>query len=238
IVAGNSVDAGAVVGTAGGQDARVGIDLVAPGKGRAPTVVVEGAGEVVHVGGTIAFRPIVGVVEVQLVFVAPKAAALGAVDRQVVIDAGDDRLAVAPLNQGRRHGPRRRVEVGMAPGIGPGGVWCEERRATIAYTEEVLPWRRLRQREDIADLGEELVPTLMRKDLAGRASRHRAAPGNGIGEVGRAGAVGRGREIGMVGEPTGIGFTAIGAAEYGVDFGAALEGRDGDWGLQVEAMHG
>ena len=36
----------------------------------------------VHVGGAIAFRAVVGVVEVQLVLVAAEAAVLGAVDRQ------------------------------------------------------------------------------------------------------------------------------------------------------------
>ena len=55
----------------------VGIDLVAAGERGAPAVVVEGAGEVMHVGGAIAFRAVVGVVEVQLVLVAPEAAVLG-----------------------------------------------------------------------------------------------------------------------------------------------------------------
>ena len=70
-------NAAVVVGTAGRQDRRVGVDLVAPGERRAPAIVVEGAGEVVHIGGAIALRAVVGIVEVQLVFVAAEAAVLG-----------------------------------------------------------------------------------------------------------------------------------------------------------------
>src|SRR4029077_12490363 len=104
VVAGHRVDARAVVRAAGRQDRTAGVDLVATGERGAPAVVVEGAGEVVHVGGAIAFRTVVSVVEVQLMFVTAEAAVLGAVNRQVIIDAGDDGLTIATLDQGRWHG--------------------------------------------------------------------------------------------------------------------------------------
>src|SRR4029077_9635825 len=76
VIAGHRVDARAVVRAAGRQDRAAGVDLVATGQRGAPAIVVEGAGEVVHVGGAIAFRTVVGVVEVQLVLVAPETAVL------------------------------------------------------------------------------------------------------------------------------------------------------------------
>ena len=88
VVAGHRRDAAVAIGAARGRDRGIGIDLVAPGERGAPAVVVEGAGEVVHVGGAIAFRTVVGVVEVQLVLIAPKAAVLGAIDRQISCRCG------------------------------------------------------------------------------------------------------------------------------------------------------
>src|SRR5262249_1630668 len=135
-VAGDPDDAGAIVGATGGRDRRVDVDLVAPGEGRAPAVVVEGAGEVVHVGGTIALGAVVRFVEVQLMLVAPKAAVLGTIDRQIIIDAGNDRLAVAALDQRRREGARRGVEWRMAGDIGPIGVRPQIRHAAaVAWSE-------------------------------------------------------------------------------------------------------
>src|SRR5262249_14823757 len=97
----------------------------------APAVIVEGAGEVVHVGGTVAFGTVVRVVEVQLVLVAPEAPVLGAIGGQVVIDAGNNGLTVATLDQGRRHRPRRRIEVRMAAGVRPNRIWPQKWRAAV-----------------------------------------------------------------------------------------------------------
>src|SRR5262249_56914295 len=148
-VAGDRGDTAVAIGATGGRDRGIDVDLVAPGKGRAPAVVVEGAGEVVHVGGTIAFRTVMRVVEVQLMLVAPKAAVLGTIDRQIVVDAGNDRLAVATLDQRWRQGSRRRVEVGVAAGVGPYRGWLQEWGAAVIGAEEVLPRRHLRHGDDV-----------------------------------------------------------------------------------------
>ena len=108
-------DAGAVVGPGRPAVGAVGVDLVAAGERGAPAVVVEGAGEMVGAGGAVALRPVVGVVEVQLRLVAAEAAVLGAVDGRVVVDAGEDRLAVAPLDQERRHAAAREPAGAVAP---------------------------------------------------------------------------------------------------------------------------
>ena len=103
-VAGDVDEAAVAVGARGlSCRSRVDVDLVAPRERRAPAIVVEGAGEVVHVGGAVAFRAVVRVVEVQLVLVAPETAVLRSRSvGSVVVDAGDDGLAVAALEEGRR----------------------------------------------------------------------------------------------------------------------------------------
>src|SRR5262245_33830159 len=138
--------------------------------------------------------------------VAAEAAVVAAEYRQVLVDAGEDGLAVAALEQGRRQGSRRgpvggsglhsavapdrvrilRREIGMEPGIG----------------------RHRRNRHYVADLGEELVPPLMREDLLERrrprAALDRPASGDGISErvVRVAVAAGSG-EVDMIRQPFG-----------------------------------
>ena len=96
-------DAGAVSGPAALWSVAVRIDLVAPGQRGAPAIVVERAREMMRACGAVALGTVVGVVEVQLGLVAAEAAVLRAVHWRVVVDAGQDRLAVAPLDQERRH---------------------------------------------------------------------------------------------------------------------------------------
>src|SRR5262249_62112169 len=73
------------------------------------------AGEGVRVGGAVSLGPLVRVVEGDLGLVAAEAAVVPAVYRQVLVDAGQDGLAVAALEQGRRKSSRR------GPGGGTGG---------------------------------------------------------------------------------------------------------------------
>src|SRR5262249_61258588 len=78
-----------------------GIDFIAPRQGRAPEIVIKGAGKMVGAGGTVAFRAIVGVVEVELLLVAAEAAVFLTLDGGVVVDPGQDRLVIAALDQRR-----------------------------------------------------------------------------------------------------------------------------------------
>ena len=111
-------EAAIAVGSRGAIVGRLGVDLVAPGQRRAPAIVVEGAGEVVDVGGAVALRAVVRVVEVQLGLVAAEAVVLRAVDRRVVVDALKDGLAVAALDQRWR---QRSLHERAGP-IGPDAV--------------------------------------------------------------------------------------------------------------------
>src|SRR5262249_12108798 len=76
------------------------VDLVAPRKRRTPPVVIEGAGEMMHVGSAIAFRAVMGVVKVGLGFVDAKAFVGAAIERKIVVDPGEHRFAIASLDEG------------------------------------------------------------------------------------------------------------------------------------------
>src|SRR5262249_35753535 len=108
------------------------INLVAPGERRTPAVVVEGARKVVRVGGAIALGAVVRVVEVKLGLVATEASVLRTVDRQVLVDAGEDGLPITALEEHGRQASLRepagavgpdairilRREIGMEPAVG------------------------------------------------------------------------------------------------------------------------
>src|SRR5262245_64895058 len=122
------------------------------------------------------------IVEVELMLVAAEAAVLVPIDRQVVVNAGADGLPIAPFDQRRRQGPRRCVKVGVALGIAPESVWGKLRRTSRVGPEEVLTRCDPGQGEDVADLGEEFVPALMREDFPRGPSLHRALIGDRIAE--------------------------------------------------------
>jgi len=103
----------------------------------------------------------------QLGFVAPEAFVVLAVERRAVVDARQDRFAVAPLDQERRQGAAHEAS---AP-VGPDAVRVLRRHALM----EFAAGRDLAERHDVADLGEELVPALVREDFAGRAALDRPA---------------------------------------------------------------
>ncbi len=179
----------------------LGVDRVAAGERRAPAVVVEGTGEVVGAGGAVALGAVVGVVEVQLGLVAAEAVVVGAADRRVIVDAGADRLAVAALDQPRRH----LAGEGVAGAVAPHAVGLligEERM-------ELGAGRARRQRHDVADLRCELRPALMGEDLARRPALHRATAGDRVEvRVGALAAVVG--EVGMIGQPLGGGVVEPG----------------------------
>src|SRR5262249_31510995 len=112
--------------------------------------------EVVTVGSAVALRAVVSVVVVELALVAAEAVVLGAIDRRVVVDSGGDGFAVPLLNQEWRQCSR----MGVAGSVGPDAVRGRGREVGM----ESAVGRHLRQRHHVADLGEELGPTLMRKE--------------------------------------------------------------------------
>src|SRR5262249_60289825 len=61
------------VGSRGARIRRPGVDLVAPGERGAPAIVVEGAREVMRVGGTVALGAVVRVMKVELRLVEAEA---------------------------------------------------------------------------------------------------------------------------------------------------------------------
>jgi hypothetical protein len=195
VVAGDVGQAAVAVGAGGLLDGGVFIDLVTPRQRRAPAIVIKGAREVMYVGGAVAFRAVVGVVEMQLGFGATEAAVqilalvLGQFGiLQTIVDAHQQRLAVAGLDQQRRHGAARVLAHAISPdAVGLlGGHRRVEAIARVDFAE----------REDIADLGKELVPALMGEDLPGRATLHWPAFGDGVAKR-----VGAGRLAGIGGFP-------------------------------------
>src|SRR5215510_12632020 len=166
----------------------LGIDLVAPGKRRAPAIVVERAGEVVRVGGAVALRTVMRIVEMELGLVVAEAVVVLGVDRRVVVGPEQDGLTITALDEHERQGPAR--EPAGAPG--PDGIRILRREIGVepGVGCELAPCRH------VADLGEELVPALMGEHLAGWAALDRSSPGYRISEsrVGRIGA-----EVGVVG---------------------------------------
>src|SRR5690242_2849102 len=121
----------------------------------------------------------------------------------------------------------------MAAGIRPTTIGSKTRKHAGI---EALVASDLAQGEDVANLGKELLPALVRENLSWRPSLHWAAAGDRIGEVGFARSRRRIAEIGMVGEPARVGFTAVGATEYGIDFRATLVARDRHRRLHVEPV--
>src|SRR5262245_21005237 len=146
----------------GGRRAGIGrlsIDLVAPRQRPAPAVVVERSGEVVTVGSAVALRAVVSVVVMELRLVAAEAvrSVIRAIDRRVVVDAGDDRFAIPRLDQERWKGS---LAGDVARSVRPDAVRILRREVGMEFGVG----RTLRPRHHVADLGEELLPPLMRKE--------------------------------------------------------------------------
>src|SRR5262245_30325097 len=123
----------------------------------------------------ICFMIFSGIVEVQLRFVQTETRLIvGTEPRQVLIDAGEDRLPIA--------GPdteRRQAAAGIPAGaVGPDAVWSLRREIGV----EALARSNLRDRHDVADLGEEFVPALVREHLAGRTAFDRSHAGEPVAE--------------------------------------------------------
>src|SRR5262249_49248362 len=143
---------------------RLRIDLVARGQRRTPTVIVERPEEVVDVGGAIALGAIVGIVEVNLSLVSTESVVLRPVDGLVLVDPGQDGFAVSTLYQEWR----QRTIGGYAPridparAIGPDAVRLLRRKVGM----EAAVRHDWAYRHYVADLREELVPPLMRENLA------------------------------------------------------------------------
>ncbi len=175
---------------------RIPIDHVVARHGCAPMVVVEGSGEVKGVGGAVALRPVVRIVEMRRGLIAAEPAVVGAVHRQIVVGPRDDGLPIAPLQERDRevalrsksletvHGPHL-VRFLVRPGrveLGPSGTFAE--------------------RQGVADLREKLLPALMPEPLTGRASFHGAPLGDGVDKGVRRGIAGLVRaEVRVPGEP-------------------------------------
>src|SRR5882762_624163 len=105
------------------------------------------------------------VVEVQLALVPSKAAILSAAGGKSVVDAVQDRLAIAYFNElGRHDAPTARA--GVARAIGPDAVsvlvWHTRMKTGARHA--------FAQRRNISDLREELLPALVRKALTRRTS--------------------------------------------------------------------
>ena len=56
----------------------------------------------IGIAGAVTFGAVMGVVEMDRDFVAAEASVHRAIDRQIVVDPGQDRLTVARLDQARR----------------------------------------------------------------------------------------------------------------------------------------
>src|SRR5665648_150023 len=97
------IDRGAVVVAAGRPGIQmIGIDRLLAGETRAPVIIVELAGEIIGVVGAVARRPIMRIVVMDRGLVPSEAIILGPVIRQAIIDARNNRLAIAELDQRRR----------------------------------------------------------------------------------------------------------------------------------------
>src|SRR4029077_2945101 len=195
---------------------------------------------VMHVGGAVAFRTVVGVVKVQLVLVATKAAVLGAIGRQIVVNPSYDRIAVATLNERSRQGPAG-CAAGVAGAVGPHRIWALEGRRTVAGAKDALVGGTGTQREDVPLLGEKLSPALMREGLSRRPPLHGTPPRQLVHKVRFMGASGRGGVIRVIGQTRRQGFVGVGrTAKLAIALGAAKDRprRDRGGALQVQAIYG
>src|SRR5262245_17290188 len=193
----------------------------------APTIIVKGTGEVMNIGGTVALRAVVSVVKVQLGLIATKAVVLSAAHRCVVVDPCDNGLAVATLDEGWGQGARRSIKRSMARSIAPYAVGLLGRKPGM----ETLIRRDLGQCHDVADLGEELVPSLMGEDFTWWPSFNWSSIGNGVGEICLGGTGRRLAEVSMIRESPSISFACKGATKHSICLVATIEGRHGDWML-------
>ena len=173
-VAGDLDDAVAVVGSSRKRVCRVGVDLVAPGERRAPAVIIERAREMVHVGRAVALGPVMRVVEMKLRLVAPKPVVLSPVERSVIINPVQDRLAIAQLQQHRRHRALRP----LSRPVGPHRVRVLVRQPIVELGARLART----PRTHIANLGKKLVPPLMREHFSRRPSLHRSPVRDGVAE--------------------------------------------------------
>ena len=128
-----------------------------------------------HVGRAIALGAIVRVVEVELALVAAKAVVLVPVDRQPIVDAVYNRLAIAKLQQRRRYSSGGELPAAITPDA----VWS----LMVHQVMKIGLCVALSQRGNVADLREKFGPPLMREHLTGRAAFHRSTLGHRVGEA-------------------------------------------------------
>src|SRR6185295_8094609 len=124
----------------------------------------------VDVGRPIAFRAVVRVVEVQLRLVASETVVVLPPDRHVVVDAREDRLPVARLDERSRQPPFGEFASAVAPDtvrLLPGEARMEAHRVGRDRTD----------RHNVADLWVVFLPALVSKDRPRRPSLAGAAVG-------------------------------------------------------------
>ena len=145
--------------------------------------------------------------------VAAEPFVLRAVHRRVVVDPGEDRLAIAPLDQERRQASLHERARAVAPHAVR--VLVGEIRVELGAGRALAP------RRYVADLGKELLPALMGKELGGRAALHRAPVGDRVAERVQGRVAHKGAEVVVVGQPPGVALTGKPATENGIDLGAS-----------------
>ncbi len=168
-----------IIRARGARIRRILVDGIAAGERRAPAVIVERAREVMHVSAAIAFRAVVHVVEVKLRLVAAEAAIyLAGVVRQRVVDARQNRLAIAQLDKARRHFAAFFFARGTIA-IRPDGVRALRRHARVEIGALVtggdVQLITLAEVHEIAGLGKILIPALMGEGFTPGPALHRAA---------------------------------------------------------------
>ncbi len=220
------VDEAAVpVGTRGPGIAGQGVDRVVPRQGRAPVVVIELTREELRVRGAVARGGVVGVVVVGRLLVDAEASVLGPGERQGVEMAEEHGFAIARLDERRRQDALRvpaRVE-------GPDGVGALVRHVGM----ELDARRELPQGHDDPRRGQELLPSLMGEELAGRAALERPYARPGIDELRSA----RGGEVRVIGQPPPVQL-AQPRGEDDLGLIARRDRRQGHRRLKDEPGHG
>ena len=152
----------------------IAIDHVVARQTGTPMVVVEGAGEMKGVGGAVALRPVVGVVEMHRRLIAAEPAVPGTVRRQVVKKPHHHGLPIAPLQEGDRHATRLPPSLEMIhrPNLVRGLIRPGRMK--------LRPCRAFSPSKEVADLRKKLFPPLVGEPLAGRAAFHRASIGEEV----------------------------------------------------------